>query len=171
MNRVILKLLALTALTALAVMPAFGESSPAPSLTAHGSHVLTKIEVEKLLSGARISLADTDGATRSWIHGLRGNLIASLTRPSTGASRAVNGQGTARIDQNGAYCVRIEWPSTLESWCRRIFSLNGGYYAVSDDAAETPALPVQIVQPNPGRLSTLGRLWYLARLGSGATAR
>src|SRR5205823_1060223 len=118
-----------------------------------------------------ISIADADGAIRSWTHNARGNVIASLLRPSSAASRPLNGEGTARIDQNGAYCVRIEWPRTLESWCRRIVSLHGEYYAVADEPGPAQVVPLQIVQPDPARLGMLSRLWSLARITAGAVSR
>ena len=134
---------------------------------AEGAHLLGKSEVEKLLPGARMSLSAAGDGMRSWTHGVRGHLAASMERP--GASRPLNGQGTASVDASGAYCVKIEWPRTLESWCRRIVSLNGGYYGVSDDPDQTQVVPLKIVHPNPNALGVLGRLWSLVQLSPGAT--
>jgi len=155
--------------TTSAVAPAIVRATTQQSLEAQGARVLTREAVEKLVLGSRISMTDADASTQTWTHGVRGNLIASHAR--SGVSRAINGQGTATIDQTGAYCVRIEWPKTVESWCRHIFTLNGAYYGVSDDARETQVTTLEVVQPNTKRLSTLTRLWSLARFATGGTAR
>ena len=160
---------AFAVLLAFVASSAFGQNPAAKNLEAQGGRLLAKTAVEKLFSGARTLFADADGVTRSWIQNGRGDLMATLQRAN--AARPINGRGSANVDQNGAYCVRIEWPRAEESWCRRIFQLNGVYYAVSDDAGQTVAVPLQIVQPDPGRLTSLARLWSLVRIPPGAIAR
>ncbi|MEA3154813.1 MAG: hypothetical protein QOK44_2402 [Betaproteobacteria bacterium] len=154
--------------TVLAVAPALGQATTQQGLETQGARLLTREAVEKLVLGSRISMVDAQ-TTQTWTHGARGNLIATLAR--SGVPRPINGQGTAKVDQTGAYCVRIEWPKTVESWCRHIFALDGSYYAVSDDPRQTQVNSLQVVQPNMKRLSTLTRLWSLARFATGGAAR
>jgi hypothetical protein len=160
---------ALIALIAFAVMPASGQIFPQQNPEAQGGRVLERQDVEKLVFGSRISTTDAQGRTRAWTQGPRGTLAATLRQP--GSSRALNGQGAANVDEHGAYCVRIEWPRTVESWCRQIVALNGAYYMVSDDPGQPRLTALQVVQPDRSRLSTLSTLWSLARLAPGATAR
>lgn len=146
-------------------------SSGAQAFDLARTRSLTRTETEKLLMGARISLVEADGAVRSWTHNPGGKLIASLVLPASATSRSVNGQGTARIDDSGAYCVRIEWPRTLESWCRRVVALGGDYYSVGEEGGSPQLYPLKIVQPDPARLSLLSRLVSLARITAGAVSR
>jgi hypothetical protein len=169
MNAFIKNCCVLVFVTTSAVSSPLARATTQQSLEAQGARLLTREAVEKLVFGSRISMTDADASTQTWTHGVRGNLIASLAR--SGVSRAINGQGTATIDQTGAYCVRIEWPKTVESWCRRILSLDGAYYAVSSDLRQPEVTTLQVMQPNMKRLSTLTRLWSLARFATGGTAR
>ena len=154
---------------AFAAMPALAQMSPSPLPEEHG-RVLERHEVEKLVFGSRISLTDAQGQTRKWTQQVgRGALMATLQQP--GASRPLNGQGTANVDEHGAYCVRIEWPRSVESWCRQILAAHGAYYAVSDDPGQPRLTELHVIQPDRSRLSTLSRLWSLARLAPGATGR
>ena len=164
-----MKLCALLALLAMAVMPAFGQSA-AVNLTANGAHMLGKEELEKLLFGARVSIGNPAQTMRSWTDNGRGSMLATL-ETAGGKGRPLNGKGTAHVDENGAYCVRIEWPRSDESWCRRIFSLHGAYYAVADGTGAAQVLPLEVIQPNAKRLSALGRMWYLARMATSSGAR
>lgn len=156
-------------LTAFAAMPVFGQMFPQHNLDAQSARALDRHEIEKLVFGSRISTTDAQGRTRAWTHGARGSLIATLQQP--GKSRPLNGQGAANVDTNGAYCVRIEWPRMVEAWCRQIVALNGTYYAVSDDPGQPRMAALHVVQPDRTRLSTLSRLWSIARLAPGATGR
>jgi hypothetical protein len=160
---------ALIASIAFAAMPALGQILPQHDLEAQGGRVLDRHEVDKLVFGSRMTTTDAQGLTRAWTQGARGTLVATLQQPGT--SRPLNGQGAANVDEHGAYCVRIEWPRTVESWCRHIVALNGAYYVVSDDPGQPRLLALHVVQPDRSRLSTLSRLWSLARLAPGATAR
>jgi hypothetical protein len=160
---------ALIASIAFAAMPALAQISAQHNPEANGGHVMERQEVEKLVFGSRISTTDAQGRTRAWTQGARGSLVATLQQPGT--SRPLNGQGTANVDDHGAYCVRIEWPRTVESWCRQILALNGVYYTVSDDPGQEHLTPLHVMQPDRTRLSTLSKLWSIARLAPGATGR
>ena len=161
-------LLVAVGLAATAMTHASAQSAAA--FSTNGAHVLGKQDLEKLLSGARVSIGNPAEATRSWTDNGRGNILATLD--TAGAKgRPLNGKGTARVDESGAYCVRIEWPRSVESWCRRIFSLHGAYYAAADDTGPAQVLPLDVIQPNAKRLTALGRMWYLARMATSAGAR
>jgi len=154
-------------LAAVMVLPAasaFAQVGTPPDLESGGARPLAKDEVEKLLFGAKVSIGHPSGAERRWTHGPRGSFIASMQPTPNGTkSRAIHGKGTAKVDESGAYCVHIEWPRSVESWCRRVYTLDGAYYAVSIGREQRDVNTLHVVQPNPGRLNALGRLWYLAR--------
>ena len=154
-------------MTAVAAAPAFAQVRSTVVQSAE-ARVLSKPEVERLVSGARISIADETG-TRSWIHDGRA-VIATLQRPAADGARPLRGKGVAKVDPSGAYCVTIEWPRSEETWCRRIVELHGLYYAVSDSAHDTRVYSFDALQPNRARLGTLSRLWSLARISAGAAA-
>ena len=162
-----MKVRAVLVLTALAAAPALAQVRSEVVQSAD-AHVLSKAEVERLVYGARVSIADETG-TRTWIHNGR-SVIATLQRPTSDGARPLRGKGVAKVHPSGAYCVTIEWPRTEEMWCRRIVELHGLYYAVSDDGHDTRAYPFEALQPNRARLGTLSRLWSLARISAGAAA-
>jgi len=162
-----MKAYALLVMLALAVAPALGQTR-FEVVHSPDAQVLTKVEVERLVHGAKVAIGDESG-TRSWIHGGR-SVIALLERPPAGAARPLRGKGLATVDPSGAYCVNIEWPRAEETWCRRIVRLHGAYYMVSDDAADTRAYTFEAIQPNRTRLGTLSRLWSLARISASAAA-
>src|ERR1700737_1083577 len=124
MSSVIQNRCLLVIVTALAIAPAFAQTITQHGLELQGARLLTRQAVEKLVLGSRISMTDSEG-TQTGTHGLRGDLIASRARSRLGP---INGQGIGPVDPTGAYCVRIEWPKTVESWCRHIFALDGAYY-------------------------------------------
>ena len=149
-------------LFAAAVTSAAAQTSTSDELHAQGAQALTKAQLEALVVGARVTVVSPSGAARSWDQGARGSFIASM-RSANRASRTLHGKGTAKVDENGVYCVHIEWPQAVEAWCRRIYSLDGSYYAVSDDAAQSPVFALGILRPNPDRLGAFSSFWYLAR--------
>ena len=142
------------AIALFATAPVLAQTTSSTTFASEGGRVLTRPELEKLLTGAQISLSDDAGGVQTWTHPSRGALLASLKR--AGSARPVNGQGTATIDQNGAYCVKIEWPQALESWCRRVLLLRGSYYTLSEGSHETHASPLHIDQL---RIGTILRRW------------
>jgi hypothetical protein len=159
----------LALITMMAATPALGAATTEHSLASRGARLLTGEAVEKLVSGSRISMTNAEAGTQTWTHGVRGNLVATLVRSAP--ARPINGQGTGAVDASGAYCVRIEWPKTVESWCRHILALDGAYYGVSKDPGQTEVTTLDVVQPNTNRLGTLTRLWSLARFASGGLGR
>lgn len=159
-----MKLRVLAGVIAFAATSAYAQVGTLADLQSRGARSLPKDEVEKLVFGAKVSIGYPSGAERHWTHGPRGSFIASMQpAPNDTKSRAIHGKGTAKVDESGAYCVRIEWPRNVESWCRRVYTLHGSYYAVPTEPGQRDVITLHVVQPNPGLLSTLGRLWYLAR--------
>ncbi len=134
-------------------------------LQTQGARQLSRDEVERIVLGSQITITDASG-TRSWTNWTRRSFITSLHASTDGEQRPVRGKGMARVVDSGAYCVRIQWPSTLESWCRHIFTLDGAYYGISNERGEpgeAAALPLQLIQPDLIRLHALTTMWYLSR--------
>ena len=147
---------------------ASAERGTPPDTTAAGARVLSRSEVERLVHRAHIT-SPTNGTVRTWTNDPAGFIASS----STGGARPVKGKGRSRVTEDGAYCVDIEWPRNVESWCRRIYVVaDHRYYGLATEPDETSALSFQVEAPNVGRMSQLGTLaLIMARTTSGLMSR
>ena len=60
-----------------------------------------------------------------------------------GGTRPHSAEGSWRIE-DGAYCVKMQWPLAEEPWCRHLYQVGNKYYGVrarGDDTA--PAMEVE----------------------------
>jgi hypothetical protein len=147
--------------------PALADRVTAPELKAPGARVLSRAEVERLVHRARIT-SPTDGTVRTWTNEPAGFIASS----AKGGARPVKGKGRSHITEDGAYCVDIEWPRSVESWCRRIYVADNRYYGLAMEPDEASALSFQVEAPNVGRISQLGTLaLIMARTASALTSR
>ena len=109
-------------------------------IKARNAVALSAEELQQLLTGAKVVSRVPNGSTRVWKNEPSGSLVATTDargRSSSGSTRPHSGEGSWRIENN-AYCVTIQWLMNQETWCRRIYKLDGKYYGVpgrADDSA------------------------------------
>jgi hypothetical protein len=92
---------------------------------------LSQEELNQLLPNARV-VSYIGGGTRTWTHEAGGKF--SAYGDARGGVRQLQtqarGHGEWRVNQNGQYCVAIEWTKRSEKWCRYIFKVGEKYYGV-----------------------------------------
>jgi hypothetical protein len=101
---------------------------------------LSSGDLNQLLPNAKV-VSYLDSSTRRWKHEPDGTFMAYSDARRSGKmmSTQAAAHGTWRIDENGAYCVTIDWPKKTEKWCKQIYKVNGKYYGVKPDAGEDAA--------------------------------
>jgi len=92
-------------------------------------------DLRQLMPGAKVTSIWSNGSTRRWTNDTDGKLNAtSDNRGNTGSGGRMNvtarGEGTWSVNDNGAYCVNIEWRALTENWCRFIFKVGDKYWGV-----------------------------------------
>ncbi|HVP88579.1 MAG TPA: hypothetical protein VMU79_10915 [Casimicrobiaceae bacterium] len=107
---------------------------------------LSEEQLQKLIPGANVVNHAPNGSTRTWTNKPDGSLVASTDsrgRSSTGGTRPHSAEGSWRIE-NGAYCVKMQWPLAEEKWCRHLYQVGGKYYGVGARADDTaPAMELE----------------------------
>ncbi|HEX7271854.1 MAG TPA: hypothetical protein VF420_06870 [Casimicrobiaceae bacterium] len=110
-------------------------------IKAHNGTPLSAEELQQLMPGAKVINRAPNGSTRSWTNNPNGSLVASSDSrgiSSTGSTRPHSAEGSWRIE-NGAYCVKLQWPTNEEQWCRRMYRVGDKYYGVPARAADDSA--------------------------------
>ena len=106
-----------------------------------GAVQLSSEDLKQLLPGAKVMSKLPDGTTRRWENKPNGTLVASSDAAGMGGGRAyrVQGSGTWKIDDNGRFCVAIQWNTKSEDVCRFILKADGKYYGAFKLDASTAA--------------------------------
>jgi len=105
-------------------------------LKAQAANPLTKVELEALMPGAKMSRVTEKGSTHAWTNDSSGDTSVSNDNRATN-SRMTSTQAKWHISDDGRYCLRIEWRGAPESSCRFIFKTADGYYGTSALEPET----------------------------------
>ena len=113
-------------------------------LAAQGAKQLSKEELQTLLPGAKVMSRTAQGSTRFWENDSDGSLQASSDNRGGSNSTTSGVKGSARgswqLNDNGTYCVLLEWKRSTEQWCRFIFKSGDKYFAVKSTSDQsTPA--------------------------------
>ena len=91
---------------------------------------LSPSELQSLVTEANVLSIAGNGSERHWKNHKDGKFVASSTNAGQIASDSVKGYGTWSLAED-RYCVDIDWPGVLESWCRAIYRLGNSYYGVT----------------------------------------
>jgi hypothetical protein len=101
---------------------------------------LSAADLNQLMPGAKVISRTAAGSTRSWQNKPDGTFIAQTDSRGTMGGRNVQltSQGTWRVTEGGRLCVKIQWPTNQDDWCRFIFKAGNLYYGFSklDDSAQ-----------------------------------
>ena len=137
------KKLLLIPIALLANLPNSGAQKPQESLSlgdleAKHAVQLSAADLKQLLPNVTVKSV-VAGSTRSWLNHVDGRFVAYSKSPRPG-SAAVQGAGTWRIDDNGAYCVQIALLDATERWCHMIYKLGDKYFGVDSTAKASAAV-------------------------------
>jgi hypothetical protein len=102
-------------------------------LKAQGGAQLSANELKEQMPNAKV-VSYSEENTRRWKNDPDGKFVASS---DAGRHKLKTAQGTWHVDDNGTYCVTLEWPKSSESWCRYIFKVGDKYYGVKSIADGT----------------------------------
>jgi hypothetical protein len=86
---------------------------------------LSKEDVSTLLRGATVDFTSARGNHLNWRNDLDGTMLANFTSPG---GKGTSQKGTWKIDEEGRYCISIDWSSNLEKWCRYVIKDGDIYY-------------------------------------------
>ena len=127
MNRVFIAMVLLSVATA----AVSGQPVVLDDLKARGAVQLSKQDLQQLLPGAKV-VSHFEGSRRSWKNKADGTLLAisDVRRDPSKLGKQSTGQGSWRVDDNGRWCVTIEWPKRTENWCKYLFKADAQYYGV-----------------------------------------
>ena len=118
----------------------FGEGGIKSSdLTSMGATQLSREELQSLLPGANVRSIASTGSSRYWVNSAEGKFIASSDNRASTSGRSTQAYGTWHIGDKGTFCVKLEWKTSVEQWCRYIFKAGDKYYGIKSltDQSET----------------------------------
>lgn len=127
----------LTSLLAiLAARPAHADPMHLSDIKSANGQQLTVDDLRSLMPGAKVTNVITNGSTHKWINKPDGTLNAtSDNRAGVGSGTRMNAvaqaQGTWSVNDNGSFCVNLEWRAMTENWCRFMFKVGDKYYGVT----------------------------------------
>ncbi|GAB3625312.1 hypothetical protein PTE30175_01533 [Pandoraea terrae] len=122
-----------------AALAAQAEPMRLSDVRAANGQQLTVEELRQMMPGAKVMSISYNGSTRRWTNDTDGKLNASSdNKGNTGSGGRMNtvaqGVGTWSVNDNGSFCVNIEWRSLTENWCRFMFKVGDKYYGVTSVA-------------------------------------
>jgi hypothetical protein len=100
---------------------------------------MTKEELLAFLPGTKVTHTSKAGSLRRWTNEPDGKFIASSDNKKYGSAvgnQGVSRPGTWKVDDEGKYCIEIDWKRWTESWCAYVLKgAEGAYYLnVADDS-------------------------------------
>ncbi len=92
---------------------------------------MTREELLSFLPGAKVTRVVSTGSTYYWVNGADGTFVVSTDNKKHGSVMGTQGTtspGTWMVDDQGRYCINIEWRRESEKWCAFIIKADDGYY-------------------------------------------
>lgn len=110
-----------------------------PVLADGAAAKMSKEELLAFLPGTEVVYTTRAGSLHRWNNAPDGKFVASTDNRKYGGATGLHGgtaPGTWRVDDDGKYCVQIDWSRELEKWCAYIIKADdGAYYLNSVDPA------------------------------------
>ena len=97
---------------------------------------VTGEELRKLVTGANVTHVNKFGSLRRWTNEPDGSLLAWSSNQKHGSATAAprSAHGKWSINDEGKYCIEIDWKRDDEKWCAVIIkATDGNYYLSSVD--------------------------------------
>lgn len=93
-------------------------------------------DLRSLMPGAHVTNMLDNGSTRKWVNETNGSLNATTDNKGNMGSttrlvQTAHATGTWSVNDNGSYCVNLEWRAITENWCRFMFKVGDKYYGVT----------------------------------------
>ena len=93
---------------------------------------MTRDELLTFLPNKHVKHVHKNGSLRRWVNEPNGEFIASSDNKQFGnvtGTRTGNAAGTWLVDNDGRYCVTINWKRVDEKWCASVLKgADGSYY-------------------------------------------
>lgn len=97
-----------------------------------GGKELSGAELTALLPG-KTARRTSDRFDQSWVHDQGGKIRASSVE-KTGYMHNRSGSGSWQVNDQGQYCLQIEWPRLSWNWCRYIYQVGDDYFGFDSKA-------------------------------------
>ncbi len=131
MNKPFLFAILLCGFTA-AVPVAAQEKTTLGDLKAGNAQRLSRSDLQSLLPEASVISTAGTGSLRQWKNQKDGTFTASSNNAGQrGSGGGSSGKGAWSINDQGQFCVEIDWARSSEKWCRSLFRKGDVYYGVS----------------------------------------
>ena len=92
---------------------------------------MSREELLAFLPGLKVTHVSSGGSERHWTNEPDGTLYANSNNKTFGSgagSRTVGQAGTWKVNDEGKYCVDIDWKQLAEKWCANILKGEGDTY-------------------------------------------
>jgi hypothetical protein len=96
-------------------------------------------ELKAFLPGTKVSHLHKNGSQRYWTNSPDGSFVASSDNKHFGSamgSQSRSAPGKWRINDDGQYCVEIEWGRVSEKWCAAILKTPSGEFYLNTVAPD-----------------------------------
>lgn len=99
---------------------------------------MTKDELLTFLPGTKVTHTSKAGSLRRWTNEPDGKFVVSSDNKKYGSAmgnRGASRPGTWMVNDEGKYCIEIDWKREQEKWCAYVLkSADDAYYLnVADD--------------------------------------
>lgn len=121
----------ITAVTIAATGIAIAQGSTSSASDNTQAVKMTKDELEVFLPGTSVRYLTRVGSTHRWTNDSSGKFVARTDNKKydTSGVNSASGYGTWKVNDEGKYCVNIDWKRETEDWCAFILkTADGGYY-------------------------------------------
>jgi hypothetical protein len=100
-----------------------------------GAVKMTRAELLSFLPGTKVTHVNSGGSTRIWTNRPDGTLMASSDGKKYGGAFGAPGSssGTWKVNDEGQFCISIDWKREAENWCSSILKTADGYYLAKVD--------------------------------------
>lgn len=117
---------------------------------------LSKADLEKLLTNAKMSRIAATGSTHIWTNDADGTFIVSTNNKAglggsntMASTRTFTAPGKWHVSDDGRYCVKIQWKGVKdEDWCRFVFRTSQGYFATKSDQDKSAKVYKLVINGN-----------------------
>lgn len=111
-----------------------------------GGRKMSRDELLSFLPGAKVTHVTQAGSERHWTNQTDGTLVASSSNKKFGSVLGTQGgtqAGTWTINEEGKYCIDIDWRRIHEKWCADILKTEDGAYYLNavDDKHKIEFVP------------------------------
>ncbi len=100
---------------------------------------LSRDELLAFLPNAEVTSYSKAGSVRRWKNEPDGKFVASTDNKKYGGpmgNSSATAAGTREVNEQGKYCIRIDWKREAEDWCAYIvMAADGNYYLNRVDPA------------------------------------